>query len=135
MDVREVAVLMMDERSERDVIVDASELRFEDGGRVRDGGGGGGVGFVGCGRTAYETCIDVDVDEDRDDGVDEGAFWGRCGSLGGSGRRTYSAQSLGSEETLGLTMDDAETFSNDSSKLTLSGSRPFSRSWSSRSMG
>lgn len=140
--VRDVAVLVIEERSE-DAIVDVSELRFEDGGRVRDGGGGGGggVGLVACGRTstAYETCAGPDAEEDREEqggeAVADDGFRGRCGSLGGSGRRTYSAQSLGSEETLGLTMDDAETFSNESSRLTLSGSWLFSALRSSRSMG
>jgi len=41
--VREVATLTIEERSDAaDVIVEARELRFEGGGRGRDGGGGGG---------------------------------------------------------------------------------------------
>ena len=47
MDVREVAVLMMEERSDDEVMVEVSELRFDDGGRVREGGGGGGGGGGG----------------------------------------------------------------------------------------
>lgn len=117
---------MTEDRSE-EAVVDVSELRFDGGGRPRDGGGGGGVGFEGVGRIAYGTDIcGVDV------GVGTGV--GCLGSLGGStGRRTNSAQSFDTEDTLGLTMDDVETFSNDSSRLTLSGSRLFSVSRSSRS--
>ena len=141
-DVREVAVLMMEERSDDEVMVEVSELRFDDGGRVREGGGGGG-GFVCVGRTAYGTGTEPDADAGTlDAGMGVGGavddFRGRCGSLGGSGRRTYSAQSFDRDETLGLTTEDAETFSNDSSKLTLltlSCSWPFSVSRSSRSTG
>lgn len=70
--------------------------------------------------------------------LDAGVGVGRFGSFGGStGRRTYSAQSFDTEERLGLTMDDEETFSKDSSKLALSGSRLASpsRPRSSRSSG
>lgn len=120
---------MTEDRSE-EAVVDVSELRFDGGGRPRDGGGGGGVGLEGVGRTAYGTDI-CGVEE-----VGVGAGVGRLGSLGGStGRRTNSAQSFDTEDTLGLTMDDVDTFSNDSSRLTLSGSRLFSVSRSSRSEG
>ena len=51
-----------------------------------------------------------------------GVVLGRCGSLGGSGRLTSSPQSF-DKEVVGLIIDEAETFSNDSSRLTLSGSR------------
>lgn len=49
-ELRDVVLLMMDEWSEDDAVVDASELRFDDG-VTRRGGGGGGVG-LDCGRTA-----------------------------------------------------------------------------------
>jgi hypothetical protein len=120
---------MTEDRSE-DVAVDVSELRSEGSGRPRDGGGGGGGGFEGLDRTAYGTDIGA-ADE-----LGAGAGIGRFGSLGGStGRWTYSAQSFDTEDRLGLTMDDVETFSNDSSRLTLSGSRLFSASRCSRSTG
>ena len=50
-DVREVAVLMIEERSEDEVIVEVTELRFDGGAFVREGGGGGGVALTGGGRT------------------------------------------------------------------------------------
>ena len=50
-DVRDVATLITDERSDA---VETRELRFEDGGRTREGGGGG-VGLTGCGLTMYGT--------------------------------------------------------------------------------
>ncbi len=123
-DVREVATLITDERSDA---VETSELRFEDGGRTREGGGGGGAGFPGCGRTIYGTTgvVFADRGEVNVDVVCNvvGVVLGRCGSLGGSGRLTSSPQSFDKEVAVGLITDDAETFSNDSSKLTLSGSR------------
>lgn len=108
-------------------MVDVSELRLDGGARLREGGGGGG-GFEA--RTAYETEMGG-VDE-----VEEGPGVGRLGSLGGpDGLWTNSAQSFETEDTLGLTIDDAETFSNESSRLALSGSREFSESRCSRSTG
>lgn len=118
---------MTEERSD-EAVVDVRELRFDAGvGRTREGGGGGG-GFVCAVRIAYGT--DVTDEDDEDDPTPD-----RCGSLGGSGLRMNSCQSVETEETLGLTTDDADTFSNDSSKLMLSGSRVISGPWSSRSMG
>ena len=125
---------MTDERSD-DAEVEFRELRFEGGGgaRVRDGGGGG-AGFDTVGRTAYGTDI-AGVDADGTLEGDEPGV-GRLGSFGGSdGRRVNSAQPCITEDTLGLAMEDTETFSNDSSRLALSCSRPFSPSRSSRSLG
>lgn len=69
------------------------------------------------------------------EGVDDEPGVGRLGSLGGSGRRTNSTQSLETEDTLGLTTEDVETLSKDSSKLPLSCSRELSVSRPSRSTG
>ena len=122
-DVLDVATLITDERSDA---VETRELRFEDGGRTREGGGGG-VGLTGCGLTIYGTTGVVlaerdEVNVDVEAGNVVGVVLGRCGSLGGSGRRTSSPQSFDTVDTVGLITDEAETFSNDSSKLTLSGS-------------
>lgn len=130
-ELREVVPLATEEWSEEDAVVDAKELRFEDGMRLRGGGGGGG-GFP-CALTAYDTMM-VAVEEDEAS-VPEAPLDGRCGSLGGSGFRTRSAQSVDTDEMLGLIIDEVETFSNDSSRLPLSCSRAISESRSSRSMG
>ena len=66
---------------------------------------------------------------------DEGTGVRRFGSLGGEDRRTNSAQSLDTEDVLGLTMEYVETFSKEPSRLALSCSRLLSGSRLSRSMG
>ena len=127
--VRDVAVLSMEERSDVEAAdVDARELR-EEGGRERGGGGGGGPSRLGT--KSGESRGEVDAEP--------GGFGGRCGSFGGSGARLwgYISQSWETEETEGLTAEVTDRFSNDSSRLTVSGSRILPRSWSksSRSIG
>lgn len=108
--VREVAMLRMEDRSEVEAAeVDAREF-LEEGGLERDGGGGGGPSFLGA--------------SSGDGGTDEG-LRGRWGSLGGSGARfvAYTSQSCETEDVVGLTAEVMDRFSNDSSRLTASGSR------------
>ena len=79
-----------------------------------------------CGRTAYGTdIVAAEEGEDREeDEEDVTRDWGLWGSLGGS-RRVNSAQSVETEEALGLMIEDVDTFSNDSSRLIESCSRSF----------
>jgi len=142
--------LCIEERSEADAVPgpELSDPR-EDGGLVRlrfdtcEGGGGGGgrrVVIVG-------TLVEVDeADPERDTDLggdrtgelggrgdlgdpDTGDFGGpgRCGSLGGTGlgsagRTVALPQSKCLDAAPGLTADEAETFSKDSSRLTESAS-------------
>jgi hypothetical protein len=127
--VREVVAvptLRMDERS--DAVVDMRDVRAD---AARDGMRGGGGG-------ARRPEDEEAADDGRGGGLGEGLETGvtlgcragcRWGSLGGLGVCCWPQLKAKAAAVVGLAIDNAETSSNDSSKLTLSASGPV------RSMG